>query len=620
MAGYGPPIVDFSQLGQIGSTFWNAYDQGRDRAFQAQSGDIAKDMAAEALRIQRLQAGQQPQAPQPGQPLSAMFPQNRVGDVGGQARRGNVSLTDPVAPNLVPWQKGLLNAIAAPESGGQYNVRYTPKGGTMFADYSQHPGIREDSAHGPSDAAGRYQFISSTWNRLGGGAFTPEMQDQRAIQLATQDYKARTGRDLATDIQQNGLTPQIMQALSPTWLGLKDNPQRALAAWNASMQRYGGGQIGAAPMQPGMTQGPPQAPQAPTQQPPGAGLPAAQYDPAILARAAANPYTRPQAMAIIQQLTAKPQYGFQVAGDTLYATNPSTGAATAVQGVGKPEWKVIGKDAYGNEQYGWVNPQGMQVRPGGAVPGAQPPTGPDGKPLPPNIDPKAFRDEATKRYAGGVLPPKDEEVSALRKEAMDLPSVKTFNNAITSLQSVYKAYGNNSRAADLDFVYAIGKIFDPNSVVREGEMVMAKNTQSLPDIVVGAINALQGNQGLTPEGRKALLDVVTNRVQQYRGAAEQDLGFYGSIATDRRMNPKHVLPPLAAMPTLPGGGGAQPPAPGTQPPGPQPTQPPAPPKAGKPGTGAPSPIYGLRPGEERKGYIYLGGDETNPNSWKKKAP
>lgn len=563
MAGYGPPIVDFSQLGQIGSTFWNAYDQGRDRAFQAQSGDIAKDMAAEALRIQRLQAGQQPQAPQPGQPLSAMFPQNRVGDVGGQARRGNVSLTDPVAPNLVPWQKGLLNAIAAPESGGQYNVRYTPKGGTMFADYSQHPGIREDSAHGPSDAAGRYQFISSTWNRLGGGAFTPEMQDQRAIQLATQDYKARTGRDLATDIQQNGLTPQIMQALAPTWLGLKDNPQRALAAWNASMQRYGGGQIGAAPMQPGMTQGPPQAPQAPTQQPPGAGLPAAQYDPAILARAAANPYTRPQAMAIIQQLTAKPQYGFQVAGDTLYATNPSTGAATAVQGVGKPEWKVIGKDAYGNEQYGWVNPQGMQVRPGGAVPGAQPPTGPDGKPLPPNIDPKAFRDEATKRYAGGVLPPKDEEVSALRKEAMDLPSVKTFNNAITSLQSVYKAYGNNSRAADLDFVYAIGKIFDPNSVVREGEMVMAKNTQSLPDIVVGAINALQGNQGLTAEGRKALLDVVTNRVQQYRGAAEGDLGFYGSIATDRRMNPKHVLPPLAAMPTIPRAAAAAQPIPGS---------------------------------------------------------
>lgn len=542
MAGYGPPIVDFSPLGQLWNTFTAAQDQARARAFEAEAPGLYKRAAEEALRLQ--QPAQQPQAPQPTMPMAPQ-PMNAVGDVGGRARGGNVSLTDPVAPNLAPWQKGLLNAIAAPESGGQYNVRYTPKGGTMFSDYSQHPGIREDSAHGPSDAAGRYQFISSTWNRLGGGAFTPEMQDQRAIQLATQDYKARTGRDLATDIQQNGLTPQIMQALSPTWLGLKDNPGRAMAAWNASMQRYGAPGAGipaqGAPTVPG-------APSAPLQQPV-----ARQFDPQLLGQMLANPQTRAQGMAIFQQLTAKPQYGFQVAGDTLYATNPSTGAATAVQGVTKPaQWGVIGKDAYGNEQYGFVNPQTQQVRPYGAVPGQQP-TGPDGKPLPPNIDPKAFRDEATKRYAGDVLPPKDEEVSALRKEAMDLPSVKTFNNAITSLQSVYKAYGNPSRAADLDFVYAIGKIFDPNSVVREGEMVMAKNTQSLPDIVVGAINALGGGQGLTPEGRKALLDVVTNRVQQYRGAAEGDLGFYGSIATDRRMNPKHVLPPLAAMPTLPPG-------------------------------------------------------------------
>ena len=38
----------------------------------------------------------------------------------------------------------------------------------------------------------------------------------------------------------------------------------------------------------------------------------------------------------------------------------------------------------------------------------------------------------------------------------------------------------NTAASDLDFVYGIAKIFDPESVVREGEMKLAAGAQSIP--------------------------------------------------------------------------------------------------------------------------------------------
>jgi len=133
-----------------------------------------------------------------------------------------------------PILKRLLEAIAAPESGGRYNVRYTPKGGAEFSGYGQHPRIFEPGPAGPSSAAGKYQITATTYDRLGGGSFTPEAQDEMAARLAVQDYKARTNRDLVADLQAEGLSSRILGALSPTWTGLKDNPSKATSAYQAA--------------------------------------------------------------------------------------------------------------------------------------------------------------------------------------------------------------------------------------------------------------------------------------------------------------------------------------------------------------------------------------------------
>jgi len=148
-----------------------------------------------------------------------------------------------------------LNGISGGESAGKYNIRYTPSGGALYSDMNQHPRIRETIPKGPnagktSDAAGRYQFLSSTWDALMGKntPFTPENQDLAAIKLAEQDYKRRTGKNLWDELEKRGFQPDIQAALAPTWEALNGNRGRHLATYNESLKRYGG-----TPAGPGVT-------------------------------------------------------------------------------------------------------------------------------------------------------------------------------------------------------------------------------------------------------------------------------------------------------------------------------------------------------------------------------
>ena len=131
---------------------------------------------------------------------------------------------DPIGPNT----RSFLNTTIAPgESGGRYDIRYGGAGGPgFFTDYSQHPNVRvgiPDTGL-TSDAAGKYQFLSSTWRpiaaKLGLKDFSPESQDRAAAYLASTTYKQATGRDLETDLADPQRRPQIIAALTPQWPSL----------------------------------------------------------------------------------------------------------------------------------------------------------------------------------------------------------------------------------------------------------------------------------------------------------------------------------------------------------------------------------------------------------------
>jgi muramidase (phage lysozyme) len=136
--------------------------------------------------------------------------------------------TGPVAADLPPHAKTFLDTIAGPESTKQYDVRYSPgrKGEAPFTEGPEHPNIPEPTTGGKtSTAAGRYQITKETWDEysrrypaLTEGGFTRENQDKVAWQLAQNRYKAKTGRELGTDLQ-SGKTGNVEPALIATWTG-----------------------------------------------------------------------------------------------------------------------------------------------------------------------------------------------------------------------------------------------------------------------------------------------------------------------------------------------------------------------------------------------------------------
>lgn len=139
----------------------------------------------------------------------------------------------------------------------------------------------------------------------------------------------------------------------------------------------------------------------------------------------------------------------------------------------------------------------------------------------------------------------------VRKEIQALPSYKNFSQAAPIYKTMVDASTRDSKAADLNLVYGLGKIFDPNSVVREGEMVMVKDTASLPDWLVGAINSLNGGARLQGETRAAILREAQSRMGAYNDMLGNDLKLYRRLAEQYKLDPELLLPPLPDIGVLP---------------------------------------------------------------------
>jgi muramidase (phage lysozyme) len=148
------------------------------------------------------------------------------------------------AASIPPEGKALLDAIAGSESGG-YTSRYPSK--TFDNNWVDHPRIDEVIRSGPnagktSNAAGRYQFLSTTWDLYKPGkAFTPENQDIAAYRLAIAAYgygESGLLKDLKSD------PAKVARKLSGTWTSLPGGiePNNAtngfLSRFEKSVKKY----------------------------------------------------------------------------------------------------------------------------------------------------------------------------------------------------------------------------------------------------------------------------------------------------------------------------------------------------------------------------------------------
>lgn len=153
---------------------------------------------------------------------------------------------------------------------------------------------------------------------------------------------------------------------------------------------------------------------------------------------------------------------------------------------------------------------------------------------------KAVRDAAsiTKRGA-------NEE--GLRKEFASLPEVKKLKEAIPAYQAVVKAAKVNNPQADINLVYGLAKLYDPDSVVREGEYATIANSQAIPEWLKGMAQRLVGGGRLTDATKKQIIEQAGIRLGSYQSEVDGARQGYDEIARRGGLEPQNVFVPIGGQ-------------------------------------------------------------------------
>ena len=129
-----------------------------------------------------------------------------------------------------------LNALGEGESKGDYNALYgggsdkgLPTDAYGFPLWAGKTVLNPETGQwDQTHAAGKYQFEPGTWDKEAAKLhlhdFSPQSQDAAAWDLAQTDYKRRTGRDLATDLQAHNVDAEkIAAVLRKTWTSTNES-------------------------------------------------------------------------------------------------------------------------------------------------------------------------------------------------------------------------------------------------------------------------------------------------------------------------------------------------------------------------------------------------------------
>ncbi len=144
----------------------------------------------------------------------------------------------------------------------------------------------------------------------------------------------------------------------------------------------------------------------------------------------------------------------------------------------------------------------------------------------------------------GSTPPPEKtsprEGTNLRKEFDSQPSVKAYAETLPLLVSARNA--PDTGAGDLQLIYTAGKVLDPGSVVREGELLLFQKAGTPLQRLVGEMrfNAAEGGR-LSPDARQQILSMLNERVLAYRQGYDRDRQRFSEYATELGVNPRTVV-------------------------------------------------------------------------------
>jgi hypothetical protein len=246
---------------------------------------------------------------------------------------------------------------------------------------------------------------------------------------------------------------------------------------------------------------------------------------------------------------ANPNMSFQTIGGQVYAINPQNPAQRIPLGAANTHTETT-REIDGVQVRGQVDASGQftpypHQTPQGYMPD---PTRPGGLQARPG-GPAELEAERAAREQKRLEEQRTQEgltnTSQLRREFNDTQAAKDFAMARPNIDAIRRAVPINTRAADIDMVFAFAKMLDPSSVVREGEQLQLMRTGGVFDTVRGWVDGLNGGGRLEPGVRSAILAQANSRFSVFSDAYNERLGYYRDLAQENGLNPNHVGRPAS---------------------------------------------------------------------------
>lgn len=174
--------------------------------------------------------------------------------------------------------------------------------------------------------------------------------------------------------------------------------------------------------------------------------------------------------------------------------------------------------------------------------------------------------------------------TGLRKEFDDLPEVKSYKKALPAFSAIEGAVKRNTTQSDINIVYGLAKLYDPDSVVREGEYATVANSPNVPERVKGWIQYVAGGGRLTQQVKNEIMAEAKGRMKSYEDPYMSARQNYTTISRNSGADPSLIFPSEHRSPT----------------------------------TTRKGPTHkSAMKGQVMDGYRFKGGNPADPNAWEK---
>ena len=128
-----------------------------------------------------------------------------------------------------------------------------------------------------------------------------------------------------------------------------------------------------------------------------------------------------------------------------------------------------------------------------------------------------------------------------RKQYLDTPEVKAFNEMKTSFGQITAGLNAKSAAGDLTAATKFMKLLDPGSVVRESELYLAMDATGVLDKATNYYARLARGEKLTPSQREDFRNIAN---QLFKAAENTKLNYdkqYEEIARSNNLDPSKII-------------------------------------------------------------------------------